>query len=252
MRGVFFGSNPRVAEIVNRTIRLTSVVIETKSFSKEIFDFANFVSARFICIDAIDEFRDSAGLAEIAIACGFGLIFTKDCIRNFPNGILNIHYGDLPNYRSRHPVSWAMICGEERIGVTIHKVDEQIDCGYLVHKFFIDRSFTDDLPAIENKIENSLSTEFPRAIEQFMRGNLATLGSGKYFQRIDHSFSEVDPAKMVSKELFSLFMSQRCYGGVNILGKKKKECHAFNPRFRNYYEGYEIFRCADGALIAVK
>jgi methionyl-tRNA formyltransferase len=189
---------------------------------------------------------------DVGISYGFGLKFSKEVIDCFSYGLINIHTGDLPNYRSRHPISWAMIKGENKIGVTIHKVDEKFDCGFLVHKYYVDRLFLDDLHTIESKIESALVDEFPIAVKKLVNGNFSKLKEGTYLNRIDRTFSSVDPSEMQSKQLFSLFRSQKVYGGVNILGKKKMECHIYNEAFDSHYHGYQLFKCIDDILVAIK
>lgn len=203
-------------------------------------------------MDKVDQIMECKNIADIAVSYGFGMKFTKNIIDKFTSGILNIHTGDLPNYRSRHPISWAMIHGEKKIGVTFHKIDEKIDCGYLIHKFYVDRSFLDDLTAIQTKIESALANEFPEAIRKLSNKTFEKLLPGNYLQRIDRVFNDVDPTKMSAKNLYSLFMSQRSYGGVNIAGNKKLECHIFNKDYESHYNGYEIYKCMDDVLVALK
>jgi len=241
-----------VGEIVNKTIKITLVAIESSAFSKEIMNFAHFIGAPLVVLEDVDQVLEHIYYEDIGVSYGFGMKFTRSVIESFPKGILNIHTGDLPKYRSRHPVSWAMINGDNQIGVTIHKVDEAIDCGFLVHKYHIERSFLDDLNSIQAKIENALVEEFPKAIENLDKISKIKLDTGTYFQRIDKVFNQVDPEKITAKELYSLFMSQKIYGGVSVHGNKKLECHIFNKEFSSYYDGYEIYKCNDGVLVAIR
>lgn len=185
-----------VGEIVNKTVKIGTVVIESGLFTKEIMDFAHYIDANLVAVEKVDQILEHANLGDIGISYGFGLKFTRKVIDHFPRGILNIHTGDLPNYRSRHPISWAMVNGESQIGVTIHKVDKNIDCGYLVHKFYVDRLFLDDLSTLQIKIENALVCEFPLSIKKLSSGELEKLGSGVYLHRIDKVFGNVDPREM--------------------------------------------------------
>jgi methionyl-tRNA formyltransferase len=252
MRGIFFGATPVVAEIVHKTINIKIIVIESKQFSREIFDFSHYIGADLVFVDSVDEVLRVVRDGDIGISYGFGLKFSRHVIDSFSHGIINIHTGDLPKYRGRHPISWAMIKGEGKIGVTIHKVDEQFDCGYLIHKFYVERLFFDDLHTIETKIHAALTNEFPKAIKNLVKGDLSKIQKGDYLDRIDQVFTIVDPSEMQSKQLFSLFRSQKAYGGVNILGQKKTECHIYNAVFNNKYDGYQIYKCADQVLVAIK
>ena len=241
-----------VAEIVSKTINIEKIVIESRLFTKEIYDFSHYIGAELVLVDRVVEVLNVLSEEDVGISYGCGLKFSKEVIDCFSYGLINIHTGDLPNYRSRHPISWAMIKGENKIGVTIHKVDEKFDCGSLIHKYYVDRLFLDDLHTIETKIETALIDEFPKAVKNLVNGDFSVLHEGVYLNRIDRIFGTVDPSEMQSKQLFSLFRSQKVYGGVNILGEKKLECHIYNEEFDSHYNGYQIFKCIDDVLVAIK
>ena len=88
---------------------------------------------------------------KIAIICGVSKIFSKEEIKFYENRVINIHFGDLPKYRGRHPLTWAFIKNEKRIGCTIHLINEKIDQGYILNKFFVKRKSKDSAVSIEKK-----------------------------------------------------------------------------------------------------
>ena len=47
-------------------------------------------------------------------------------------GCINRHTGFLPKYRGLFPVFWAMLNGEKEIGITVHRVDNNIDSGAIL------------------------------------------------------------------------------------------------------------------------
>lgn len=49
-----------------------------------------------------------------------------------PHGTLNIHDSLLPAYAGFSPVIWALINGEREVGVTAHRMDEELDAGDIV------------------------------------------------------------------------------------------------------------------------
>jgi len=69
---------------------------------------------------------------DVGILASFGAIVPKDFL-NFPRkGILNIHPSLLPKYRGPSPAQAAILNGERQTGVTIIKMDEEIDHGPIV------------------------------------------------------------------------------------------------------------------------
>ena len=49
-------------------------------------------------------------------------------------GAFNLHPGPLPRYAGLNPVSWAIFRGENSHGVTVHKMDPEIDAGPIVYQ----------------------------------------------------------------------------------------------------------------------
>ncbi|MDX3071011.1 methionyl-tRNA formyltransferase [Streptomyces sp. NPDC088354] len=46
-----------------------------------------------------------------------------------PHGTLNVHDSLLPAYAGFSPIIWALINGEDRVGVTAHRMDAELDAG---------------------------------------------------------------------------------------------------------------------------
>jgi methionyl-tRNA formyltransferase len=52
-----------------------------------------------------------------------------------PNwGCLNVHTAELPKYRGMLPTFWALYHGEDRIGVTVHTMADEVDCGEIARQ----------------------------------------------------------------------------------------------------------------------
>ncbi len=67
--------------------------------------------------------------SPVAILADFGLIIPQSILNMFPMGIINIHPSLLPKYRGPTPVQTAILNGEKITGVTIIKLDEEVDHG---------------------------------------------------------------------------------------------------------------------------
>ena len=69
----------------------------------------------------------NSSISNLGISYGFGIIFKNKFIKKYKEGIWNIHPGDLPTYRGRHPITAAFLNDEKKIGISVHRVDEKID-----------------------------------------------------------------------------------------------------------------------------
>lgn len=92
-------------------------------------------------IEHADLLRNSQ--AEIAVSMNYTGIFPKSVIDIFPLGVLNAHGGDLPRYRGNACQAWAILNGEERIAMCIHKmIGDELDSGDIISRDYmqIDRT----------------------------------------------------------------------------------------------------------------
>ena len=63
----------------------------------------------------------------ISIACP--QIVRADLLEHPPEGVINIHGALLPKYRGKLPSFWVLANGEEKTGVTVHYMNEELDDG---------------------------------------------------------------------------------------------------------------------------
>ncbi|MEI8109572.1 MAG: formyltransferase family protein [Chitinophagia bacterium] len=75
--------------------------------------------------------------AEICISVNYSGVIEQEVVSLFPLGILNAHGGDLPKYRGNACQAWAIINGEERIGLCIHQmIGGELDSGPIIERDF--------------------------------------------------------------------------------------------------------------------
>jgi UDP-4-amino-4-deoxy-L-arabinose formyltransferase/UDP-glucuronic acid dehydrogenase (UDP-4-keto-hexauronic acid decarboxylating) len=72
---------------------------------------------------------------DIGISMNYVSVISQKVIDLFRLGILNAHSGDLPRYRGNACQAWAIINGEEKIGLCVHKmVGGELDSGDIIVK----------------------------------------------------------------------------------------------------------------------
>ena len=69
---------------------------------------------------------------DLALVCGFPLIFSNKHLRLTKYGFLNQHAGTLPMYRGGSPLNWQIINDEKYFGISVIKINEKIDEGDIV------------------------------------------------------------------------------------------------------------------------
>jgi len=93
----------------------------------------------------------------IAVSMNYTGVIQQEVIDIFDLGILNAHGGDLPRYRGNACQAWAILNGEEKIGLCIHKmVGGELDSGDIIERDYfpidINTKITEVLKWMEQKI----------------------------------------------------------------------------------------------------
>ncbi len=84
-------------------------------------------------IEKVQQFLEELPPMEICVSINYTGVIPESIINLFKIGILNAHGGDLPKYRGNACVAWAIINGEERIGLCIHKmIGGELDSGNII------------------------------------------------------------------------------------------------------------------------
>ncbi len=74
---------------------------------------------------------------DVVISMNFNNLISKEFLNFFKFGILNAHYGDLPKYKGNACPNWAILNNEKKIGLSIHKMSENLDSGPIYKKDFL-------------------------------------------------------------------------------------------------------------------
>jgi methionyl-tRNA formyltransferase len=86
------------------------------------------------------DYRDflAASGADIAVSINYSGVIPEVVTDLFPLGILNAHGGDLPRYRGNACQAWAIINGEDKIGLCIHRmIGDELDSGDIIARDFL-------------------------------------------------------------------------------------------------------------------
>ncbi len=128
------------------TVKLIVTAKEAPEYTKTAEDFREFAEgtgAAFLLTARINRekniaFIKNCGPMDIGISVNYVNVISQGVIDLFPHGILNAHGGDLPRYRGNACQAWAIINGENKIGLCIHKmVGEALDSGDIIARDYL-------------------------------------------------------------------------------------------------------------------
>ncbi len=136
MKLVFFCSSKFVIpiiEVLQKNFDLNLIITTERESTNPVISYCK--KSKVCCYVATD-FRKNEVLqkiqkanANIAVLAYFGLILPDKVLNVFSKGIINIHPSLLPKYRGPSPGQTAILNGDKQTGVTIIKLDKEVDHG---------------------------------------------------------------------------------------------------------------------------
>ncbi|NUP11519.1 MAG: methionyl-tRNA formyltransferase [Polyangiaceae bacterium] len=89
--------------------------------------------------------------ADVALVIAYGRILPKAILEAPRRGCMNLHASILPKYRGAAPITWAVVDGETRTGISLMQMDEGMDTGpvYRILDVPIGRDMTSGQLAVE-------------------------------------------------------------------------------------------------------
>lgn len=131
---------PRLLEAGHQAVFILTGKAE-KEYSKDENDFKKLAKNLSIPF-RLTENLHSPGILEfikknrpdIGISLNWKTMIGGEILDCFPAGIINAHFGDLPRYRGNAVPNWAILNGEDRIVITLHKMDTELDSGPILLK----------------------------------------------------------------------------------------------------------------------
>lgn len=182
---VFFGSSKFVIpiiEVLNKNYKLVLVVTTERLASQGLALEApviNYCTNHKIPYLSVSDFSNptinhelSTINSPVAILADFGLIIPKEILNVFPKGILNIHPSLLPKYRGPTPVQTAILNGDKTTGVTIIKLDKEIDHGPILVQTEEPIFETDTSESLYRRLFAKGASLLLKVINYYLKGNL--------------------------------------------------------------------------------
>ena len=87
-------------------------------------------------------------------------------------GAYNMHGSLLPKYRGRAPINWAVLHGETRIGMTLHRMVKRADAGAIVDQEAVEISPQDTAEQAFRKVMPCARSVLARQIDHLLAGSI--------------------------------------------------------------------------------
>lgn len=165
---------------------------------------------------------------ELGIVVSYGKIIPKEIINLPTKGIINLHPSLLPSYRGPAPIVTPILNGDSETGVTIIKIDEEMDHGPILAQEKIDLNGNEFVYDLEKTLAGIGGDLLVKVLPDYATGNINPVDQ-------DHSKATY-VKKMVKAE-----------GEINLNADGIKNWR----KFRAYFGWPGVFFFKDGKRIKI-
>ena len=235
-----------------RKIRKPFKIVRLFTENKNIFEKRKKQNYKVYLINSYKQlFKLKYKKPELAISYGFSLIFNKKIIAEYKKGIWNIHPGDLPKYRGRHPITVAFLKDEKKIGISVHSIDHRIDRGNLLVKKFVKRTYKDDENSIKKKILKEIPNLLNKSLNNYISNKTKKLSKGKYYKPFYNGIILNDPKKYNKIYIYNAIKAQKSYGGILINGERFTDVKFYHKKYLKN-KSFKTLVCKGSKKLVVK
>jgi len=128
---------------------------------------------------------------DLAIVAAYGKIIPKNILGIPHRGTINVHPSLLPKYRGASPIQYAILNGEKGTGVTIMKIDEEMDHGPIISNVKIQISNDDTYDSLSQKLAISGAELLIKTIPDYISGEI---------KPVEQDHSKATYTKIIKKE----------------------------------------------------
>ena len=161
--------------------------------------------------DGVEDLKSLA--PDLCVTAAFGQILSQEILDIPRLGTINVHASILPKHRGSAPINWAILQGDETVGVTTMMTDKGIDTGDMLLKA--------ETPYIKGETAGELTVRMAELGAKLLIDTLKKLEDGSLVSiPQDHENMTYDP--MLTKEMGVIDWTEKAADIVNRI-------HGLNP-----------------------
>ncbi len=207
---LFFGSGPvaaRSLELLAREFTVEAVV--TKPSTRD--EMSAITNAPVYAVSSKAEldtlFAGKPFNSPVGVVIDFGIIISRSVIDYFPLGIINSHFSLLPEWRGADPITFAVLSGQNKTGISLMLIDEKMDEGpLLAQKPYVIRP-NETTPSLTEQLIMLSNETLSETLPAWQEGSLQSFpqsGTPSYSRKITKADGNIDwqkPAEVLEREV---------------------------------------------------
>lgn len=152
---------------------------------------------------------DQTFTSNVGVVVDYGVIISAQAIAHFSLGIVNSHFSLLPEWRGADPITFSVLSGQPKTGVSLMVIDEGLDTGKLITRKTIAIDPHDTTPTLTDKLV-ALSNDLLRDyLPRYIDGEIAPTAQphpdrATYSRKLTKEDGRLDftkPAEVLEREI---------------------------------------------------
>lgn len=111
--------------------------------------------------------------STLGIVVDFGIIISQKVINSFEHGIINSHFSLLPEWRGADPISYSILSGQTKTGVSLMVIDAGLDTGKLITSRSMPVDSKDTTGSLTTKLVNFSNELLLEFLPRYLSGEVA-------------------------------------------------------------------------------
>jgi methionyl-tRNA formyltransferase len=107
--------------------------------------------------------KNHAFHSQLGIVIDYGVIMSELVIQSFPLGIINSHFSLLPKWRGADPITFSILSGQPKTGVSLMLIEPTLDTGRLIAQKSLTIDSNETTPSLTDRLislSNSMLKEY--------------------------------------------------------------------------------------------
>lgn len=166
--------------------------------------------------------------SQLGVIIDYGVLVSDVSIARFPLGIINSHFSLLPQWRGADPITFSILSGQKKTGVSLMLIEPSLDTG----KLLVQRSLTlaDDIttPLLTEQLIDLSNTLLAEYIPRYFSGDVQPHKQphpdrATYSRKLTKQDGVIDwhkPAEVIEREIRAFIgwpQSRTTLGNVDVI-----------------------------------
>ena len=117
-------------------------------------------------------FQTHRFVSKLGVLVDFGVIVGQQIIDAFPLGIINSHFSLLPEWRGADPITFAILSGQHKTGVSIMLLTKAMDEGPLLAQATYDIRHDETTPSLTGALIDLSNRTLASVVPAYTKGNI--------------------------------------------------------------------------------